>query len=59
MNKMNFIKTQDSSIAEELRKNGFKELAKEGQLFCFINNGKMNFAKTDLDKISYTNVLCM
>lgn len=59
MDKMNFIKTQDSSVAEELRKNGFQELAKEGQLFCFINNGKINFASIDKDKVTYTNKICM
>lgn len=52
---MNFIKTQDSSTADILRKEGFQELPKEGKFFVFINNGKLNFS--DDKTIVYTDKL--
>lgn len=46
----NFIKTSDASVAEQLRKDGFHELPKEGQLFVFINKfgPSADFANKDV-----------
>lgn len=52
---MNFLKTQDVGVANELRSSGLQELPKEGKFFVFINNGKQQFA--DNKNIVYTNKL--
>ena len=53
--KHKFIKTSDSAVADELRKNGFTELAKEGVLFVFLNNGKEKFSESENKKMIYTD----
>lgn len=55
----NFIKTSDEHVAEELRRNNFTELKKDGSLFVFINNGKMNFSNKEKKEIIYSDVLSM
>lgn len=55
----NFIKTEQEHVAEELRRNGFTELKKDGKLFVFVNNGKMNFSDKDKKEIIYSDVLSM
>lgn len=52
---MNFVKTQDASVAQQLRDAGFQELNTEGSFFVFMNNGRMNFS--DNKKVIYTNKL--
>lgn len=58
MNNSCFVKTSDIDVANKLRNNGLQELPKEGQLFCFINNGKLNF-DIDKKKVIYTDKMCM
>ena len=51
----NFIRTTDEQTAEELRKAGFKELPKQGRVFCFLNNGKLAFSEDQKKKVHYSN----
>ena len=37
-NEINYIATTDKDTAEYLRKNGFKEIEKDGDRVVFINN---------------------
>ena len=53
MNK--FVKTSDSAVVDELRKAGFTELPKEGNMFVFLNDGHANFSDDDKKKVVYTN----
>ena len=53
MNK--FVNTSDSAVADELRKAGFTELPKEGNMFVFLNDGHANFSDDDKKKVVYTN----
>ena len=55
----NFVKTSDEHVADELRKNGFTELKRDGKLFVFVNNGKLNFSDKDKKEIIYSDVLSM
>jgi len=51
-----FIQTSDEKVAEELRKNGYTELSRQGKFFVFINEATKN--KTfDEKKIIYTDIL--
>ena len=53
-----FIKTSDGNVAEELRKQGYVELSKQGDFFVFINDSKKE--KTfDEHKIIYTDKICL
>ena len=56
---MNFIKTKDEGVARELRQSGFTELGKEGDFYCFINDGNKKTFDCDNKKIIQTNVLAM
>lgn len=61
-NKFNFIKTHDSKVAEILRQSGYTELTETGsKYYCFVNDGKMNFEKLDIEKerLNFTNILCI
>ena len=53
-----FIKTSDESVADELRKEGYVELSKDGQQFVFINEAKKE-QTFDKKKVIYTDTLCM
>lgn len=55
--KQQFIRTSDCQVAEELRKNGFAELAKQGSFYVFINNGKINFSDEEKKKVVYSNLM--
>lgn len=56
----NFVKTSDSNTAENLRKAGFTELGKEGNMFVFVNNGKkLTFTEDDKKKMIMTNIACL
>lgn len=55
--KSNFIRTTQEHVAEELRRNGFTELKKDGNFFVFVNNGKMNFSDKDKKEIIYSDLL--
>ena len=53
-----FIKTKDEQVAEQLRKEGYTELTKEGNSFVFINDTKK--AQTfDKKKVIYTDNVCI
>lgn len=53
----NFIKTSDKNCYTTLLSLGYTFLGKEGNLYCFINDGKKkNF---DDKKVIYTNVVCL
>lgn len=54
-----FIKTQDVSTSEQLKKLGFTELPKQGSFFVFINDGKANFSSEEKKKMVYTNIMLM
>lgn len=54
-NKMYFVKTSDEATAEKLRKEGFQELAKEGNSYVFVN--KTTTVSFDQTKVNYTNRL--
>lgn len=51
-----FIKTDNEHTASLLRDSGFKELAREGKYWVFINNDMMAFASEDA-KVHRTNIL--
>lgn len=53
-----FIKTKDEAVAEEIRKEGYTELSKEGDVFVFINEAKKN-QTFDKKKVIYTDNICM
>lgn len=57
MDKQNFIMTSDQHTAEILRNSGYKELPKQGQLFCFINDNKLMFS--DNKNVVFSNNLCV
>ena len=53
----NFIRTTDELTANELRKAGFKELAKQGNAFCFLNDKKVSFSAEIEKNLKYTNAI--
>ena len=55
--KHNFIRTTQEHVAEELRRNGFTELKKDGNFFVFVNDGKMKFSDKDKKEIIYSDIL--
>lgn len=55
----NFIKTEQEHLAQLLRQSGFTELKRDGKLFVFVNDGKMNFSDKDKKEIIYSDVLSM
>lgn len=60
MNK-HFIKTQDEQMAKKLSMLGFKLISSDGGVYTFFNKApiSINFSEDDLQKIVYTNILCM
>lgn len=52
---MNFIKTSDTELANELRASGYKELKSQGKFFVFINNGSATFSAEQNKKMVMTN----
>lgn len=56
----NFIKTEQETVANELRASGYPELGKEGKFFVFANIGKkINFTEDDKKNMVFTNVVCL
>lgn len=51
-----FIKTTDEDTANQLKKEGFQLLSKDGSVYTFINKETSEF-KVDNKKISYSNIL--
>lgn len=56
---MNFIKTTDKETADKLERLGFEKLAKEGDMYVFLNNSQAVFSKEDEKKMSFTNILAI
>nr|DAJ62574.1 MAG TPA: hypothetical protein [Caudoviricetes sp.] len=54
----NFIVTTDKETADKLIKNGVILIGCNGQVYTFINNAQI-FSNDIVQKITYTNVLCM
>ena len=50
MEKMPFIKTSDTEVAELFRQAGYPELEKEGSLFVFVNIGRYENGKYSCDE---------
>ncbi len=53
---MNFVKTSNEDTYKKLLELGFTFLQKEGNYYCFINDGKQVF---DNENVIITNKLCM
>lgn len=57
---INFVKTSSEDVYGELKNAGFTYLGKEGDLYCFINDGKqLTFSEDNKKKILYTNMICL
>lgn len=56
--KKKFILTQEETIAELLKKDGFTFKEKQGKTYLFLNDGHMTFSTAD-HKVVYTNILCV
>lgn len=54
---MNFIKTSDWELAQDLRASGYKELKSQGKFFVFVNNGTYKFTAEQSKKVVRTNKL--
>ena len=65
MSKSIFIITQDMNLANRLRDNGYKLLQvnynqdRNIRQYIFLNEERLQFSKTDEDKIIYTNKLSL
>ena len=56
--KQNFIKTSDSSIANELKKIGFTKVDESNGIYTFLNSDKLQFSKNiNITKLQYSNML--
>ena len=51
-----FINTSDEKTATLLRSMGFAELPKSGNLWVFVNDGKIQFSSKDV-KLNFTDKL--
>lgn len=51
-----FIKTTDEDTANQLKKEGFQLISKDGNVYTFMNKEPSEF-KADNKKISYSNIL--
>lgn len=59
MKKKPFIKTSDEEVAKVLRKAGYPELNKEGNLYVFVNEGNSNYSEVPLNKCVFSNTMCL
>lgn len=57
MGKQFFIRTQDEKTKDQLIKNGFTFINKEGQFYIFVNDGRMNFSEEVQKDLFYTDKL--
>ena len=58
--KMQFLKTNNADVAEQLRKSGYTELTEQSTTcYCFLNDGKLTFDTETKKEITYTNILCI
>lgn len=51
-----FIKTDDEYTANQLKKEGFQLVSKDGNVYTFLNKEPSEF-NVDNKKISYSNIL--
>lgn len=62
MEKMPFIKTSDTEVAELFRQAGYPELEKEGSLFVFVNIGRYEngkYSTVPVDKCTFSTTVCL
>lgn len=62
MEKMPFIKTSDTEVAELFRQAGYPELEKEGSLFVFVNIGRYEngkYSTVPIDKCTFSQTVCL
>lgn len=54
--KANFIKSSDKETIDKLRKLGFKELSKDGDVVTFLNDKALTFDEKN-QKVIYSNTI--
>lgn len=62
MEKIPFIKTSDTEVAELFRQAGYPEMEKEGTLFVFVNIGRFEngeFSTVSIDKCTFSKTVCL
>ena len=62
MEKIPFIKTSDTEVAELFRQAGYPEMKKEGTLFVFVNIGRFEngkFSTIPIDKCTFSKTVCL
>jgi len=62
MEKMPFIKTSDTEVAELFRQAGYPELEKEGAMFVFVNIGRYEngkYSTVPVDKCTFSKTVCL
>ena len=62
MEKIPFIKTSDTEVAELFRQAGYPEMKKEGTLFVFVNIGRFKngeFSTVPIDKCTFSKTVCL
>lgn len=62
MEKMPFIKTSDTGVAELFRQAGYPELEKEGAMFVFVNIGRYEngkYSTVPVDKCTFSKTVCL
>ena len=62
MEKMPFIKTSDTEVAELFRQAGYPELEKEGAMFVFVNIGRYEngkYSTVPVDKYTFSKTVCL
>ena len=62
MEKMPFIKTSDTEVAELFRQAGYPELEKEGAMFVFVNIGRYEngkYSTVSVDKCTFSKTVCL
>ena len=62
MEKMPFIKTSDTEVAELFRQAGYPELEKEGAMFVFVNIGRYEngkYSTVPIEKCTFSKTVCL
>lgn len=62
MEKMPFIKTSDTEVAELFRQAGYPELEKEGAMFVFVNIGRYEngkYSTVPVDECTFSKTVCL
>lgn len=57
---MNFIKTRDESVAQELMASNYTLVCKDASgMYTFMNNGQKTFSVDEKKKMAFTNMMTM